>query len=205
MSNFLAFTASATQKNLISINPEHWCLTVLFAMPTAVELLQFTGVGGCGWPISSRVSQNIVACLQYENNAPTSSSAADAMTNRNIAHKVQNAPLNLICCVGLGFHPMKKCPHALLCAFASDKYDASEWMLISYPTHEFVLLRPSEWPNNQGLFCFLHPVLGAMCLLAHYCAESHHHCQVEWFPHNTRCFLWPVGYVFGVREGGGSI
>jgi hypothetical protein len=46
----------------------------------------------------------------------------------NIAHKVKNAPFNLIGSVGLGFHPMKKCLHALLCAFASDKYNALEWM-----------------------------------------------------------------------------
>ncbi len=95
-------------------------------MPTTVELSQFTGVSGCGWPISSRVSQNFVACLQFKNNAPSSASAADAMTNRNIAHKVKNAPFNLIGCVGLGFHPMKKCPHAWLCEFASDKYDVLE-------------------------------------------------------------------------------
>jgi hypothetical protein len=69
-----------------------------------------------------------VACLQFKNNAPSSASTAVAMTNRNIAHKVKNAPFNLIGCAGLGFYPMKKCQHALLCAFASDKYDASEWM-----------------------------------------------------------------------------
>ena len=95
-------------------------------MPTAVELLQLMGVGSCGWPISSRVSQNIVACLQFKNNAPSSASAADATTNLYIAHKVKNAPFNLIGCVGLVFHPTKKCPHAWLCVFALDKYDALE-------------------------------------------------------------------------------
>ncbi len=95
-------------------------------MPTAVELLQLTGGGGCGWPISSRMSQNIVACLQFQNNAPSSASAADATTNLNIAHKVKNAPFDLIGCVGLGFYPMKKCSHARLCVFASNKYNASE-------------------------------------------------------------------------------
>jgi hypothetical protein len=90
-------------------------------MPSTVELSQFIGVGGCGWLISSRVSQNIVACLQFKNSAPSSATMADATTNNNIAHNVKNAPFNLIGCVGLGFHPMKKCPHALLCAFALDK------------------------------------------------------------------------------------
>jgi hypothetical protein len=90
-----------------------------------VELAQFTGAGGYGWPISSWVSENIVACLQFKNSAPSSASAVDATTNRNIAHKIKTASFNLIGYVGLGFHPMKKCPHALLCAFALDKYDAS--------------------------------------------------------------------------------
>jgi hypothetical protein len=33
-------------KNLISIDLNHWHLTVLFAMPTAIALLQWTGVLG---------------------------------------------------------------------------------------------------------------------------------------------------------------
>jgi hypothetical protein len=99
---------------------------MLFAMLTVVELLQLTGVGGCGWPISSRVSQNVVACLPFKHNVTSSASSADVATNSNIAHKVKNAPLDLTGCVGLGFHPMKKCPHAQLCAFALDIYDVSE-------------------------------------------------------------------------------
>jgi hypothetical protein len=78
------------------------------------------------WVIFSRVSQNILACLQFKNNPQSSASAVDATTNLNIAHKVKNSPFNLIGCVGLGFHPMKKCPHAQLCVFASNKYDALE-------------------------------------------------------------------------------
>jgi len=97
-------------------------------MPTAVELSQCIGVGGWGCPISSSVSQKIVACLQLRNNALSYASAADATTNRKIAHNVKNAPFNLMGFVGLAFHPMKKCPHALLRALASDKYDASEWI-----------------------------------------------------------------------------
>jgi len=128
MSNFPASTASATQKNRISIDRERCFLTELLAMPTAVELSQCTSVGGCGCPISSSVSLKIVACLQLRNSAPNSASAADATTNRKIAHSVKNAPFNLMGFVGSAFHPMKKCPHALLCAFAADKYDASEWM-----------------------------------------------------------------------------
>jgi hypothetical protein len=95
-------------------------------MPTAVELSQCTGVGGWGYPIFFSVRRKIVACLQLRNNAPSSASAADATTNRKIAHKVKNALFNLMGFVGSAFHPMKKCPHALLWALASDKYDASE-------------------------------------------------------------------------------
>ena len=128
MSNFPCSTASATQTNLISIDLHRCRFTVLFAMPTAVELSQCIGVGGWGCPISSSVSQKIVACLQLRNNAPSSASAADATTNRKIAHNVKNAPFNLMGFVGSAFHPMKKCPHALIWALASDKYDASEWI-----------------------------------------------------------------------------
>ena len=128
MSNFPCSTASATQKNLISIDLDLCRFTVLFAKPTAVELSQCIGIGGWGCPISSSVSQKIVACLQLRNNAPSYASAADATTNRKIAHNVKNAPFNLMGFVGSAFHPMKKCPHALLWALASDKYDASEWI-----------------------------------------------------------------------------
>jgi hypothetical protein len=69
------------------------------------------------------LSQNIVACLQLRKRAPSLALAADAdaTTKRKIAHKVKNAPLNLMGFDGSGHHPMKKCPHARLCAFAADK------------------------------------------------------------------------------------
>jgi len=97
-------------------------------MPTAVELSQCIGVGGWGCPISLSVSRKKFACLQLRNNAPSSASAADATTNRIIAHNEKNSPFNLMGFVGSAFHPMKKCPHALLWALASDKYDVSEWI-----------------------------------------------------------------------------
>ena len=114
MSKNPCVTASATQKNLISINRGCWRLTVLFVIPTAVELSQCMGAGGYGCPISSRVSQQIVACLQLRNRAPSSASAAEATTKRKIAHIMKDSPCNLIGFVRLGFHPMKKWPHALL-------------------------------------------------------------------------------------------
>jgi hypothetical protein len=54
---------------------------VLFAIPTAVALLQCTGVCGCGCPISANVSQKITPIWQLWYNAPSSASAADATTN----------------------------------------------------------------------------------------------------------------------------
>jgi hypothetical protein len=77
---------------------------------------------------------------------------------------------------------------------------------ISYLTREIVLSRPSEWPKNQGVVWFLHPVLGAVCLLACYCAETHQHCSV----HGTRIIqdasYDPLDMLnVGIREGWGSI
>ena len=113
-------TASATQKNLISIDRNCWRLTVLFAIPTAVELSQCMGVGGCGCPISLSVSQKFFACLQLRNRAPSSASDAEATMNRKIAHSAKNALFNFTGVVESGFHPMKKWPHALMCALDSD-------------------------------------------------------------------------------------
>jgi hypothetical protein len=93
MSNFPCSAASATQKKCISINQDHCRLTVLFAMPTAVELLPCIGVGGWGWPISSSVSLKIVACLQLRKRAPSSAFAAEATTKCNIAHRVKRPHL----------------------------------------------------------------------------------------------------------------
>ncbi len=121
MSNFPCSTASATQKNLISMARERCLLTVLFAMPTAVELSQFTGIAGCGWPSYSSVTRKIAACLQLRKRAPSSASAAEATTKRKTAQSVKNAPLSLIGFVASGFHPMKKWPHTRLCAFDSER------------------------------------------------------------------------------------
>jgi hypothetical protein len=98
-------------------------------MPTAVELLQCIGVGGWGWPTFSSVSLKIVACLQLRKRATSLASIAEAMTKRNIAHRVKKAPFNLMGLVGSACQPMKKCPQAWLWAFASKSYEASEYIL----------------------------------------------------------------------------
>ena len=56
------------------------CLIVLFAMPQAVELSTWTGVGGCGCPISSKAVRNAVASFMLVNSPAVSASAADETT-----------------------------------------------------------------------------------------------------------------------------
>jgi hypothetical protein len=68
--------------------------------------------------------------LEFKKRAPSSASAADATTNRRMAHNVNNAPFYLMGSPSLGDQPMKKWPHALLRASDSDKYDALECTFI---------------------------------------------------------------------------
>ena len=110
-----------------------FCLTVLFRIPHAVELSVITGVGGCGWPISSRAKQSSSPLQALMNKAPISASVVDAMTVRKILHTVWMGPLRGAGAVGglLGSSDAelrKKWPPAQLCAFVSDKYEASLWM-----------------------------------------------------------------------------
>jgi hypothetical protein len=107
---YLVQLHTMTQKNLISIDLDLWHFMVLFAIITAVKLLQCMGAGGCDCPISLSMSQNFVACLQLRKRALSSASGADGMTNPKITHSVTNTPFNLMEPVGSGFHPMKKRP-----------------------------------------------------------------------------------------------
>ncbi len=95
-----------------------------------MALSQWIGVFGCGWPNSSRVNRKIMPSLQFKKRAPSSASTAEATTKQRMAHKVKNAPFNLMGSPSLGVQPIKKWPHALLRASDSDKYDASECMFI---------------------------------------------------------------------------
>ena len=54
--------------------------TFLFKTPFAAELSVCTGVGGCGCPISCRVSQIYTVSLALMYNAPSSASVADNIT-----------------------------------------------------------------------------------------------------------------------------
>jgi hypothetical protein len=115
---------------------------VLFAIPTGVALLQQICIFGWGWLNSSSVIQSIMPSLQFRNRAPSLASVAEATTKQRMAHKVKKAPLSLMGLPSFAFHPMKKCPHALLRAPASDKYDVSEctFMIMSDVRYQIVVI-----------------------------------------------------------------
>ena len=119
---------SHTQKYRISMEHESWRLTVLLAMPTAVELSQCIGVAGCGCPISRNVFRSIMASLKFMNNAPSSASAADAATNLSTLHSVCIASFMRIGILSSCTHPMKKWPHARLPALGAERYEALLWV-----------------------------------------------------------------------------
>ena len=70
------------------------------------------------------------ALFTIQEEGTSSASTADMTTNQRMAHKVKNAPFNLMGLPSLGVQPMKKRPHALLRASDSVKYDASQCMFI---------------------------------------------------------------------------
>jgi hypothetical protein len=68
------------------------CLMLSFAIPHAVELLVWTGVGGCGYPISSSVVCKMVAFLVFSNSALISASEAKAKTEFMISVVARTVP-----------------------------------------------------------------------------------------------------------------
>ncbi len=126
------------------------CLIVLFAMPTAVALLQWTGIFGCGWPRSLRVSLKIIPSWQVRNNAPSLTSAANASTNQKNEHSVWKAPINLMGFPSIGKDLMKKWPHAMLQAFGLLKYDASKRCSSSSLMLKIVPMHHGALPSNQA-------------------------------------------------------
>ena len=90
----------------------------------AAELSVWSGVGGCGCPISISVFLMGTALRAFMYMAPISASAADDMTALIICATVWTAPLLWGNSVSAA---MKKCPPALLLAFDSLKYEASLW------------------------------------------------------------------------------
>ena len=62
-------------------------------MPVALDLSQWIGVEGWGFPSSRNVSLTIFASFAFKNSATNYSSAADAATNFSIVQRVKIAPL----------------------------------------------------------------------------------------------------------------
>ncbi len=85
-------------------------------------------------------SKKIMHSLQYRKRAPSLASAAEAMMKQKMVHKVKNAPFSLIGLPPCADQPMKKCLHALLHVFTSDKYDVLEYtfMIISEARNQIV-------------------------------------------------------------------
>ena len=102
------------------------CFTVPFDVPVAVALSQWIGVGGCGWPISCKMTCIFFASCAFGNGALSYASAADAAVSFNEVHKEQIAPFNFIACPFFGAELMKLCPPAVLFAPGSFMCDASE-------------------------------------------------------------------------------
>jgi hypothetical protein len=68
-----------------------WIL--LFITPSAVVLLVWIGVRGCGWPISVSICCRYTPTFAFKNSAPSSASAADDMTAFMMVAFVMMAPL----------------------------------------------------------------------------------------------------------------
>ncbi len=112
--------------------------------------------------------QNIMPSLQFRNRAPSSASAAEAMMKQRMAHKVKKAPLSLMGLPSFAFQPMKKCPHALLCAPVSDKYDASKCtsMIMSDAQYQTVGLGFAAKWSRSCLAFFIVLVVPFVCSMA---------------------------------------
>ena len=80
---------------------------------------KWMGVGGCGCPISSRVSRMILASMALRKRVTSSASAADAATHFKTVDCVKMAPFNLMGHPSLGRDPRKKWPPALLQALGA--------------------------------------------------------------------------------------
>ena len=65
-------------------------------MPAAVELSVLSGVGGCGNPISARHVRMGAATWPLWKRAPSSASAADAMTLRSVRHSAWRGPFGVV-------------------------------------------------------------------------------------------------------------
>jgi hypothetical protein len=89
---------------------ERCFFTVSLAMPVAVLLSQWIGVGGCLWPSLASMSLKMTPSLLFMNRAPNSALAADATTILRMPQSVKMAPLSMIGWLSDGVDPRKKYP-----------------------------------------------------------------------------------------------
>ena len=140
----------------ISMLRDRCLLTVIFAIPAAVVLLQCMGVGGCRWPSSLSVSLIIFASFAFKNIAPNSASVADAVTNLRIVQVVRIGPLRHMGRLSSGYQPRKKWPAARLLAFFAEDTTHQSTRLISFRMGRISLLRLDLSLINLTCFsCFL--------------------------------------------------
>ena len=72
--------------NIMSIDLDLFCFSVPSKMIFAAVLSVYTGVGGCGWPISDRLVPMDVSFWKLSINPPNYASMAVAMTFFIILH-----------------------------------------------------------------------------------------------------------------------
>ncbi len=99
---------SKSQKYLIFIARECFCLIVLLTMPTVVLLLMWMGVGGGGCLSLSRVRRRTLASWALRKRAPSSALAVDVAIKLRMVQVIWIAPLSLIGLPLTGKLPRKK-------------------------------------------------------------------------------------------------
>ena len=85
-----------------------------------------------------------------------------------MVHNVKNTPFIFIGSPSFGDHPMKKWPHARLCAFVFERYDASEWTFKIMPDARNRMVASgcvARESNNCLAFAIVF-VVPRVCLLA---------------------------------------
>ncbi len=134
-------------------------------MPTAVALMQCTGVFSCGWPRSGNDCQKIIPVWKLWKSAPSSASAADVTANLIKLELVWSEPFNYIGSPSLGIQPMKKCPQARLCAPFLKRYDVLECIFIIM-SDAWNLTLPPDCLLGNPVIAYTAPLLSPLPLSA---------------------------------------
>ena len=109
-----------------------------FTIPTAVMLSTYTGVGGCGWSISSSISLSILASWALRKRAPNYAPAVDAATSLRIAQVMWILPFNRMFWLSLGVLPRKKHPPARLLAAKQRELSSSSELSIALTSPQVI-------------------------------------------------------------------